>query len=161
MRFISCSAGKVDISRQGQIFTRRSKETAVEDVNFYDRFHVRSLTRVLMWSWTRGALLWSKMRLWWQWGWLRNERRSPTDSSTRSILLATIFLLIFLVRLWFFSFYFLFFSPYTSISETIFRDSPFTLTFDKCSAIPLHFLKKSGTHRHILTFTKAAPQYVN
>ena len=53
MRFISCSAGKVDISRQGKIFTRRSKETAVEDVNFYDRFHVRALTRVLMWAWTR------------------------------------------------------------------------------------------------------------
>ena len=53
MRFISCcSAGKVDISRQGQIFTRRSKETAVEDVNFYDRFHVRALTRVSMWAWT-------------------------------------------------------------------------------------------------------------
>ena len=49
-----------------------------------------------------------------------------------------------------------FFSPYTSISETIFRDSPFTLTFDKCSAIPLHFLKKVA---HILTFDKSTSIY--
>ena len=36
-------------------------------------------------------------------------------------------------------------SPNTSIWESIFCDSPFTLTFDKCEAIPLHFReKKSG-----------------
>ena len=51
------------------------------------------------------------------------------------------------ILLWFI-FLFLFFtlnSPYTSIWESIFCDSPFTLTFDKCEAIPLHFReKKSG-----------------
>ena len=38
---------------------------------------------------------------------------------------------------------------YTSIWESLFCDSPFSLTFDKCSAISLHFLKKVA---HILTF---------
>ena len=86
---------------------------------------------------------------WQSWS-VSNEGRSPTDSSTRSFLLTAIFLLIFLVRLKYScnSFFFSFSplnSPNTSIWESIFCDSPFTLTFDKCEAIPLHFReKKSG-----------------
>ena len=114
---------------------------------------------IFIWA-PRGALL-STMRR----QWVRNVWRSPTDS-TRSLLLTTIFLLIFLVRLkhksscCVFSLSFWRKIPlpwsYTSIWESIFCDSPFTLTFDKCSAIPLHFLKKVA---HILTFDKSTSIY--
>ena len=90
MRFISGTAGKVTDSTQGRIFTIRAKRQwcRVENVNFYESFNVRSNVGGL----NKGR---SKMRIGW---WARNEWRSTTDS-TRSLLLTTIFLLIFLVRL--------------------------------------------------------------
>ena len=87
MRFISGTAGKVTDSTQGRIWAKR-QWCCVENVNFYESFNVRSNVGGL----NQGR---SKMRIQW---WARNEWRSTTDS-TRSLLLTTIFLLIFLVRL--------------------------------------------------------------
>ena len=118
MRFISCycccCAGKVDISRQGQIFTRRCKETTALsswrcellwqfscELWKNEGFDMSSeKMRVLMWARMRGKLLLSnKMRGSQFWCLVRNDSRSSPTDSTRSFLLTTIFLLIFLVRI--------------------------------------------------------------
>ena len=155
MRFISCP-GKVDISRQGQIFTR-AKETAAAPLRIWRcellwwqfSSELRGARFCPRWEgsgWEmfgdhqlirQGAFCWqpsSYSYFWW-------------DSNTNPLVV-------------FFSFSFWRKIPlpwsYTSIWESIFCDSPFTLTFDKCSAIPLHFLKKVA---HILTFDKSTSIY--
>ena len=174
MRFISCyccycCAGKVDISRQGQIFTRRCKET----------------TALLSW---RCELLWQfSCELWKNEGfdvspnegqvafvqederkpvlvfgekwfpiitnWF-NEELSPDDNLPSHISgenkkkYSCDFFLSPLK------------TPYASIWESTFPVSPFTLTFDKFLAIWLHFREKSGTVPPHSYFDKSPPSSI-
>ena len=147
MRFISCperSTAQEKAKFSQGLKRQLHQRWGFEDVNFYDfdSFHLSS----------RGALL-SKMRR----QWVRNDWRSPTDS-TRSLLLTTIFLLIFLVRLKRnpFCHVFLFLFDAKSLSpgltpqfERAFSVTPLFLDIWQVFSHFVAFPKESSTHSYL------------